>query len=261
MTAVKVSPISSVNQKTLRPRSLLRRSGDGDGGAERGATTTKDDSTTLDVGSMRREEGFMTRTRHAALLGMSCVAAVLVSGACGSNATGCAFAPAGQSSGIAVDSAASEHNPVGDIPNTQVYVPFTAIDGSFTLSVPQGWTQTTAGTAVTFTDKLNTVRIDTRPAAEAPTADSVKRDETSSIPMSTGGFTVESVTRNAGDAVLVTYQAASAPNPVTGASGTDAVERYSFWRTDQEVILTLSGPTGADNVDPWRTITDSFHWR
>jgi hypothetical protein len=24
--------------------------------------------------------------------------------------------------------------------------------------------------------------------------------------------------------------------------------------------VTLSGPAGADNVDPWRTVTDSFRW-
>jgi hypothetical protein len=42
---------------------------------------------------------------------------------------------------------------------------------------------------------------------------------------------------------------------------TEAVERYSFWRSGQEVVLTLSGPQGADNVDPWRKITDSVRWQ
>ena len=156
---------------------------------------------------------------------------------------------------------APENNPIGDIPDTQVYVPFAAADGSFTVSVPEGWAQTADGTAVTFTDKLNTVRIDARPSVSAPSPESVKRGELSSVKTSNGGFTVGVVKRRSGDAVLATYQAASAPNPVTGKAGTDAVERYSFWRAGQEVILTLSGPVGADNVDPWRTITDSFQWR
>jgi len=39
------------------------------------------------------------------------------------------------------------------------------------------------------------------------------------------------------------------------------VERYAFWRAGTTVILTLSGPQGADNVDPWRMVTDSFGWR
>jgi len=25
-------------------------------------------------------------------------------------------------------------------------------------------------------------------------------------------------------------------------------------------VLTLSGPVGADNVDPWRIVTDSLAW-
>jgi hypothetical protein len=28
----------------------------------------------------------------------------------------------------------------------------------------------------------------------------------------------------------------------------------------REVVLTLSGPKGADNVDPWRIVTDSLRW-
>ena len=198
----------------------------------------------------------MKRIASAGVVGL---VAALVLGACGSNAT--TPAPGAQSSGTAVQTTAPENNPIGDIPDTQVYVPFAAADGSFTLSVPEGWAQTADGTAVTFTDKLNTVRIDARPAASAPSPESVKRDELSSVKTSNGGLTVEVVRRRSGDAVLATYQAASAPNPVTGKAGTDAVERYSFWRAGQEVILTLSGPVGADNVDPWRTITDSFQWR
>jgi hypothetical protein len=25
-------------------------------------------------------------------------------------------------------------------------------------------------------------------------------------------------------------------------------------------VLTLTGPVGADNVDPWKIVTDSFKW-
>ncbi len=197
--------------------------------------------------------------KRIASIGVIGLAAALVLGACGSNAT--TSTPGAQSSGTTVERTAPEDNPIGDIPDTQVYVPFTASDGSFTLSVPEGWAQTADGAAVTFTDKLNTVRVDARPAASAPSPESVKRDELSSVETSSGGFAVELVKRRSGDAVLATYQTPSAPNPVTGTAGTDAVERYSFWRAGQEVVLTLSGPVGADNVDPWRTITDSFQWR
>ncbi|MDT4904221.1 MAG: hypothetical protein QOH52_2237, partial [Pseudonocardiales bacterium] len=39
-----------------------------------------------------------------------------------------------------------------------------------------------------------------------------------------------------------------------------AVERYEFWKNGNEVVLTLAAPVGADNVDPWRKVTDSFAW-
>ena len=69
------------------------------------------------------------------------------------------------------------------------------------------------------------------------------------------------VTRKSGPAVLITYQAASAPNSVTGKTSQLAVERYEFWKNGREAIVTLSGPVGADNVDPWKIVTDSFTWK
>jgi hypothetical protein len=182
-----------------------------------------------------------------------------VLGACGSS--GIKADQGGQSSGIAAPSTPPEDNPIGDIPDTQVYVPFAAPDGGFTLSVPEGWAEKADGAAITFTDKLNAVRVEMRSAASAPSPESVRRDELSSVKTANGEFAIEVVKRRSGDAVLATFQAAGEPNPVTGKAGTDDVERYSFWRQGREVILTLSGPVGADNVDPWRTITDSFQWR
>jgi hypothetical protein len=158
---------------------------------------------------------------------------------------------------------APENNPAGDIPDNQTYVAFTPPTGLFTVSVPEGWARSTDGAATTFTDKLNTLRIETRALAEAPNTESVSADELPAIASSTPGYrpgTITAVERKAGPAMLITYQGGAPPNPVTGKTGTDAIERYEFWRNGHEVILTLSGPVGADNVDPWRTITDSLQW-
>ena len=46
----------------------------------------------------------------------------------------------------------------------------------------------------------------------------------------------------------------------TGKVTAQSVERYEFFRNGHTVTLTLAGPVGADNVDPWRRITDSFAW-
>jgi len=47
---------------------------------------------------------------------------------------------------------------------------------------------------------------------------------------------------------------------VTGKVVRDAFERYTFYRAGKRVDLTLSGPTNADNVDPWRIVSDSLRW-
>jgi hypothetical protein len=197
---------------------------------------------------------------------VSGVAAVLAAAAvvagCGASGTA-PSEPATLSSSTAA-APAPETNPAGDIPDTQAFVPFTPPTGLFTVSVPEGWARSTDGAATIFTDKLNTVRIETAPLVDAPNTESVSVDELPAIASYTPGYrpgTVTAVQRRAGPVMLITYQGTSRPNPVTGKTGADAIERYEFWRDGREVILTLSGPVGADNVDPWRTITDSLQWR
>jgi hypothetical protein len=159
---------------------------------------------------------------------------------------------------------APEVNPAGDIPDTQAFVPFAAPDGLFTVSVPEGWARSSQGAATVFTDKLNAVRIEAAPRPGPPTVDSARTQEMPALATSVPSFSpgqVTAVTRPAGPAVLVTYQAGSGPDPVTGKSTLDAVERYEFFRAGEQVTLTLSGPVGADNVDPYRMITDSLRWQ
>jgi hypothetical protein len=181
---------------------------------------------------------------------------------------GCGASTTSTSSGastasVASGTAAPENNPAGDIPDTQVFVPYTPATKLFTVSVPEGWAQTTDGAATVFTDKLNAVRIEMQPALVPLTPDMIRQQELPAVQSASPGFrfgAIAAVQRKSGPVLLVTYQATSPPNEVTGKSGVDALERYEFWRDGHEVILTLSGPLGADNVDPWRTITDSLQW-
>jgi hypothetical protein len=164
----------------------------------------------------------------------------------------------------AADPKAPEVNPAGDIPDNQVYVAYTPPSGGFSVKVPEGWARTEAGGAVTFTDKLNSVRMETVAAASAPTVQSAQQQEVPAIQASVKQYEagkVTTVTRKAGTGVLITYRADAAPDPVTGKVVHDDVERYEFWKVGKTVILTLSGPQGADNVDPWRIVTDSFSWQ
>jgi hypothetical protein len=115
---------------------------------------------------------------------------------------------------------------------------------------------------VSFTDKLNSITV-TMIRAAAPTTASARASEVPRIQGSVQHFTlagISTVSRSAGPAVLIRYSAYSQPDPVTGKVYTDVVERYEFYRNGVEAVVTLTAPAGADNVDPWRTVTNSFRW-
>src|SRR3954451_5658862 len=158
---------------------------------------------------------------------------------------------------------APEDSPPGDIPDNQAYVSYSPPKAGYSVKVPEGWAQTRAGGAVSFTDKLNTVRLEAASARSLPSLAAVRRTVLPQLAHSETGYkgaTVSRVRRTAGPAVRITYVARSKADPVTGRTRLDAVERYLFVHRGREAVLTLSGPTGADNVDPWRIITDSLRW-
>ena len=160
--------------------------------------------------------------------------------------------------------AAVDANTVGDIPDNQAFVTYTPTDQSFTVTVPEGWARTDVVEGAEFSDKLNTITIIGDSAASAPTVYSVSTHELPGIAAKTANFRrgdVVMVTRKAGQAVLATYGADSPPNPVTGKVVPQSVERYEFFKSGRQVTITLTGPTAADNVDPWRIVTDSFAWK
>ncbi|MEU1032173.1 hypothetical protein ABZ402_26255 [Streptomyces mirabilis] len=216
----------------------------------------------------------MARVRTVRSLGVvGLVLAAAVTAGCSGSSSGppaASHASSGSGSGSATTTGAgaapapTESNPPGDIPDNQAYVVFRPSGGAFTVKVPEGWARTGQGGATVFTDKLNRVEIATASASSAPTVTSVGSEV---VPRLRGqvpkfdGPKVSQVNRHAGSAVLLKYQGDSAADPVTGKVVRDAFERYAFYRQGHEVDLTLSGPVNADNVDPWRIVTDSFSWK
>lgn len=169
--------------------------------------------------------------------------------------------PAGpvSTAGGAVDPNAPEVVEPGDIPDNQVFVAYSPPDASYTVKVPEGWARTEQDGAVTFTDNYNSVTVQTITATTAPTVDCVRSDglaDVSSDP-TFSRVDVAPVTREVGDGVLATYEIGSEPNAVTGRSALLSVERYFFFGNGTTLVLTLSGAKGADNVDPWRIVSDS----
>ncbi|WP_275295174.1 hypothetical protein [Amycolatopsis sp. La24] len=200
--------------------------------------------------------------KRAALAAVLIVAGTV--SACGGSAAPPGPPPGGGTAGPAAGAPATETNPPGDIPDNQAYVPFSPPGGGFTVKIPEGWASTANGTTTTFTDKLNQVQVAVAPVPSAPTPESVRASDVpvwqKQVPRFALGA-VSTVQRPAGVAVLAKYQGDSAPNPVTGKVVRDAVERYVFFHAGKRVDLTLSGPVNADNVDPWRTVTESLRWQ
>jgi hypothetical protein len=192
--------------------------------------------------------------RHL-LIAVAACAAVVAAGCGSSSSPGSSSAPA--------STKAPESSPPGDIPDNQAYVAYAPPSASYSVKVPEGWSRTAASGAVSFTDKLNTVRLEQATASAAPTVSAIRQTMVPKLASSEKSFkpgTITTVHRKAGSAVRVTYLALGKPDPVTGKARLDAIERYVFFHNGREAVLTLSGPKGADNVDPWRIITDSLRW-
>ncbi|MFD5077759.1 hypothetical protein [Streptomyces sp. NPDC058371] len=214
----------------------------------------------------------MARIHVFGVVGLVVAAAVSAgcSGATSGSGSGShsgAASTAASAGGTGGSPAPTESNPPGDIPDNQAFVAYRPTGGAFTgftVKVPEGWARTSQGGTTVFTDKLNRVQISAAATSTAPTTASVT---TRVVPQLRGQVPkfaspkVSSVTRKAGPVVLLTYQGDSGANPVTGKVVRDAFERYAFHRQGHEVDLTLSGPVKADNVDPWRIVSDSFTWK
>ncbi|MEA2902531.1 MAG: hypothetical protein QOH36_2418 [Actinomycetota bacterium] len=203
---------------------------------------------------------------HRGVLALAAVVGLTACGSGGSSkASSATYGSACPSaSTVAGSDLGPETNPPGDIPDNQAFVAYSPPDNLYTVKVPEGWARRESADGVTFTDKLNRIEVRVVDAAAAPTVDSATAADVPAVAAGAACFSlgqVRAVSRPAGTAVLLTYQADAAADPVTGKVVHDDVERYAFWKDGKEVVLTLSGPAGSDNVDPWRIVTDSFGWR
>ena len=163
----------------------------------------------------------------------------------------------------AVNPNAPEVHEVGDIPDNQIFAPYTPTTGLYTISFPEGWSRSANGDAVSFTDKLNAIELAVGSKATAPTVETVTATDLRTIASKTSKFTpgaVSKVSRKGGDAILAKYEIDSAPNSVTGKVIRVSVERYEFWKNGKSAVITLIGAVGADNIDPWTKVTNSFAW-
>lgn len=159
---------------------------------------------------------------------------------------------------------APEVNPPGDIPDSQVFVEYISSQGRYELQVPEGWARTTDGTNVTFTDKLDGLSMAVSSAPAPPDPKSIRAAQAKTL-QETGRAVkirqIKEVRVSGKPAVLLTYECNSEPNPVTSKQVRVENEVYFFYRDGKLAALRLWAPLGADNVDQWKLISESFKWR
>lgn len=157
----------------------------------------------------------------------------------------------------------AEKNPPGDIPDSQVFIDYTSSAG-FALKVPEGWARSDHPDGASFIDKLDGVVVSAQNADTAPTVDAVK--STYAPKLQAEGRAVRitaigSVKLPAGQAIRIAYNSNSEPNSVTSKQIRLENERYLFFKNGKLVTLELYAPKGADNVDQWQFMSQSFRWK
>ena len=154
-----------------------------------------------------------------------------------------------------------ESNPPGDIPDNLAFVGYTNKAGGYSFTHPEGWAQTGAGAKVLFTDKLNGVAVDSLAASTEPTTATAKSSVVPRLQGSVPAFElrdITSVTVPGGQGVRIVYRRNSEPDKVTGKVYRDEVEEYLVYHAGRLVRMDLYGPVGADNVDAYRTMSQSL---
>lgn len=157
----------------------------------------------------------------------------------------------------------AEKNPPGDIPDTQVFIDYTSKDG-YVLKVPEGWARTDMPAGARFVDKLDGVVVTLSDTGVPPTVDSVRTDYLPQLQKQERAVkidTVKAVKLPAGNAIRIAYSSNSEPNQVTSKQVRLENQRFLYFRDAKLVALELYAPLGADNVDQWKLMSESFQWR
>lgn len=158
---------------------------------------------------------------------------------------------------------APEKNPVGDIPDSQVFIRFSSAQGGYSLEVPEGWARTEQAGNVVFTDKLDGVKVTTEESSKPLSIATIEAKQVTAIKNTERAVQVSTIQRvnlPGGPAVLVKYTSNSEPNSVTGKQVRLDNSSYFYYKNGKLARLELWAPIGADNVDQWKRMSESFRW-
>ncbi|MGI8474906.1 MAG: hypothetical protein ACR2OO_00800 [Thermomicrobiales bacterium] len=197
-------------------------------------------------------------------------AAICAASSTPSAATTTTTTPAAAPADASPDAAAPTQAPIqaevippGDIPDSQAFVTYRSAAGGYSVAMPEGWARTESGANASFSDKLHGFSVAIECAAATPTVESVTANEIAKLGQTEGAFElvgVRAVTLPAGPAILIQYRADSQPDEVTGRQHRLDADRYEIWKDGTLAIVTLAVPSGSDNVDVSKKVSESFAW-
>jgi hypothetical protein len=159
---------------------------------------------------------------------------------------------------------APEKNPPGDIPDSQVFVKYTSSQGGYEIEFPEGWARTTSGPNVVFTDKFDGLSVTITNAAGPPNVSSIRKNQAKLL-KKTGRAVrikgIQAIRLSNGPALFMVYRSNSEPDPVVNKQVRLENGSYFYYKNGKLAELRLWAPLGADNVDQWNRISNSFNWR
>jgi len=158
---------------------------------------------------------------------------------------------------------APEVSPPGDIPDNQAFVTFNSPLG-YSIKVPEGWARKDEGTKTTFSDKYNHILLqqsDAGPTIDEAFAKSTLIPDLQKAGRAPDRIKVKAIALKSGPVIALDYDSNSEPNVVTNKQIREENEAVYFGNGGKRVTLTLSAPKGADNVDQWNFMINSFRWK
>lgn len=158
---------------------------------------------------------------------------------------------------------AAEKNPPGDISDSQVFVTYTSPLG-FAIKAPEGWSRQERPDGARFADKYGSLDVSIRSATNTVTPESVKANDAPALEHDGHAVKISAISGvklPAGPAVLIKYTSNSEANAVTGKKIRLEHDRYLVAANGKFATIDFSAPAGADNVDQWKLMSESFSWK
>ena len=158
-----------------------------------------------------------------------------------------------------------EKNPPGDIPDSQAFVTYTSKPGGYSVKAPEGWARSENGANVKFVEKVDGEQVEVTKSSTVPTVASIKRIQVAALQQQGHAIKIKNiVSKSMGHgttAIIVAYNSNSESNPVTGKKIRQENATYYYYHQGKLAALTVWAPAGADNVDQWKLISESFGWQ